>query len=261
MTVAWGAPIATLLALALLAYARPAHAAPSVATQAFLRGNQAYGKADYPSAIDAYEQVRALGVVHEDLYYNLANAYYRAGRLGPAILNYERALALDPDQDDARFNLKIARETALRRANDKIEGADREPLWMRVAGGFTLSGATWMFLAAYVALFAALSWLRFVRPGLGRAALGTVTLFLAIGMLCSGAILGGRAYLAERVVHGIVLPDTVAIKDGPDPNYRTAFELHAGLRVRLMERDQDWIRIRLANGLEGWLLESDVGRL
>jgi len=38
-------------------------------------------------------------------------------------------------------------------------------------------------------------------------------------------------------------------------------QIHAGLRVRLLERDQDWLRIRLANGLEGWLRDQDVGRL
>jgi SH3-like domain-containing protein len=33
----------------------------------------------------------------------------------------------------------------------------------------------------------------------------------------------------------------------------TGVQVHAGLRVRLLERDQDWLRVRLANGLEGWV--------
>ena len=75
---------------------------------------------------------------------------------------------------------------------------------------------------------------------------------LAAGALLAGALLVGRAQL-DRVPFGVVLPDAVAVKEGADANYRTSFDVHAGLRVRLVERDQDWLRIRLANGLEGWV--------
>jgi SH3-like domain-containing protein len=59
----------------------------------------------------------------------------------------------------------------------------------------------------------------------------------------------------------VVLPDNVSVKEGADPNYRTTFAVHSGLRVRLLEREQDWVRIRLANGLEGWVRDQDVGPL
>ena len=65
----------------------------------------------------------------------------------------------------------------------------------------------------------------------------------------------------DRIPFGIVLPDMVAVKEGADAGYHTSFEVHAGLRVRMLDRDQDWVRVRLANGLEGWLRAEDVGRL
>ena len=65
----------------------------------------------------------------------------------------------------------------------------------------------------------------------------------------------------DRIPFAVVLPDMVAVKEGADTSYRTSFEVHAGLRVRLLDRDQDWVRVRLANGLEGWLRAEDVGRL
>jgi tetratricopeptide (TPR) repeat protein len=229
--------------------------------EAFKKGNDAYYRGDYKGAMEAYERVAALGVVNEDLYYNLANAYYRAGRLGPAIYNYERALALDSDQDDAAYNLRIARQYAERRAADKIEGADRDPLWMRAAGAFTVTTLTWTFMALYVALFALFIVLRFVPSSLTRAGLVAVTPFVLAATIAAGLMLGGRIYLAERVRQAIILPDAVAVKEGPDPNYKTAFDVHAGLRVRLADHDQDWIKIRLANGLEGWVRDRDVGRL
>ena len=83
----------------LLCLAHPVFA--DAVTEAFKKGNDAYYRGEYAAAIAAYEQVAALGVINEDLYYNLGNAYYRAGRMGPAIYNYERALTLDSDQEDA----------------------------------------------------------------------------------------------------------------------------------------------------------------
>ena len=73
-------------------------------------------------------------------------------------------------------------------------------------------------------------------------------------------MLFGRATL-DRLPFGIVLPDKVAVKEGADPNYRTSFDVHAGLKVRLLDREHDWVRVRLANGLEGWVREDAVGRL
>ena len=74
------------------------------------------------------------------------------------------------------------------------------------------------------------------------------------------ALLAGRVYL-DRIPFGVLLPDEVAVKEGADTNYRTSFDAHAGVRVRIVDRDQDWLRVRLANGLEGWVRAQDIGRI
>ena len=74
----------------------------------------------------------------------------------------------------------------------------------------------------------------------------------AVGALLCGLLLVGRARL-DRIPFGVVLPDAVAVHEGADAAHRTSFDVHAGLRVRLVDHDQDWLRIRLANGLEGWV--------
>jgi SH3-like domain-containing protein len=63
------------------------------------------------------------------------------------------------------------------------------------------------------------------------------------------------------VHEGVILPDEVTVKDGPSPGASTAFQLHAGLKVRLVEHDQEWVRVRLPNGLEGWMRDAELGRL
>ena len=103
--------------------------------------------------------------------------------------------------------------------------------------------------------------LRFMEPSLARAALGTAVVFLALATVLAGALFLGRLGYERRVHLGVVLPDEVAVKDGPGPGSRTAFTLHAGLKLRLVERDQEWVRVRLQNGLEGWMGAADLGGL
>jgi len=201
-------------------------------------------------------------VIAADLELNLGNAYYRRGDLGRAIWRYERALALDPDADDARFNLDQARKIAGRRVRDKIEGADREPFWIRAVTQLSASTETWLFVGSYALLFVALGLrLRARRAGGDHTPVfAAVVSIFAVAAAASGALLLGRVAL-DRAPFAIVLPDAVAAKEGADPSYRTSFDVHAGLRVRLVDRDRDWVRVRLANGLEGWVRAADVGRI
>ena len=243
-----------------------AHARADVVDEAWKRGNDAYLRGDYAGAVAAYEQLDRQGVQSAELTYNLGNAYYRRGQLGPAIWAWERAVALDPDADDARYNLERARTVAARRVQDKLEGADRDPLWIRLVTELSVSSQTWLFATLYVGFFLALGLRlrarRAVRAGEHDATplWGALAAILGVTAALAGALLVGRVAL-DRTPFAIVLPDQLAIKEGADANYRTTFEVHAGLRVRVLERDQGWLRIRLANGLEGWTPERQVGLL
>src|SRR5712691_8646012 len=78
----------------------------------FAKANQEYGAGDFKAAIEDYEAVVRSGQDTPNLFYNLGNAYFRTKDFGRAILNYERALALDPHHPEAQANLRIARDDA-----------------------------------------------------------------------------------------------------------------------------------------------------
>ena len=227
--------------------------------EAWRRGNEAYLHGDYAAAVAAYEEVDRQGPSSADVAFNLGDAYFHKGALGPSIWAFERALSVDPNDDDARYNLDKARKLAARRAHDRMEGEDKDPAWMRFVGGVAPATATWFFVAVYLGFFAALIARRWAR-GEWRPALTAGASVLAAGALLTGALLAGRVYL-DRIPFGVLLPDEVAVKEGADTNYRTSFDAHAGLRVRIVDRDQDWVRVRLANGLEGWVRAQDIGRI
>ena len=252
---------AWLALAALLLLAGPAQAGRL--DEAWRRGNDAYLHADYAGAIAAYQELRGQGVHTADLYFNLGDAYFRSGSLGPAIWAFEEALVLDPGNDDARFNLAAARQEAQRlaRAGDAAEAPaqDRDPLWVRIVTAVSASTQTWLFVAAYLVLFGLLFWRRWA-PAPQRAPLGIAAAAFAVAALLTGALLLGRVQL-DRLAFGVVLPANVEVKEGADASARTSFALRAGARVRLVDSDQDWVRVRLGNGLEGWIHAGDVGRL
>jgi tetratricopeptide (TPR) repeat protein len=248
---------ALLLALVLSAFAPSARA--DTLDEAWKRGNEAHLRGDYAAAAAAYEQLDKQQVVSTDLYYNLGVTYFRLGRLGRAIWAFERALVVAPDDEDARFNLVQSRKLADQRAHDKLEGSEREALWIRAVNYVSPSTVVWLFCGLYLGCFALL----FVRRRMAedsRLAVTTGAAILGMGALLAGLLVLGRVNL-DRIPFAVVLPDTVAVKEGADNNFRTSFEVHSGLRVRVLERDQDWLRVRLANGLEGFVRAEDVGLL
>src|SRR6266446_6583111 len=78
----------------------------------FAKANQEYADHNFKEAIDGYDQLVRSGQWSANLFYDLGNAYFRVGDFGHAILNYERALALDRHHPEADANLRIARDEA-----------------------------------------------------------------------------------------------------------------------------------------------------
>ncbi len=250
-----------LLGILLIFTLGVARAEESPKDAVFRRGNEASLHGRYDEASAAYEQVVALGIHSIDLYFNLGNAYFRANHLGSAICNYERALELDPQNEDVQFNLKAAREVVKKRGEDRLVGAEEAPFWIRAASSYTLGLVSWLFLLSYLVLFGLLIAQQFITPGFLRIGLRSAIAFLALGALGSGALVAGRLYMAAEVEQAIILDDSVQVKDGPDASDHSSFSVHAGLRVRIVDREHGWFRLRLANGLEGWVQNKSVGKL
>ncbi|HXC06610.1 MAG TPA: tetratricopeptide repeat protein, partial [Bacteroidia bacterium] len=92
-----------------------------LATNPLDSGNAAYARKAYALAIQEYEQISKDGKEAPELYYNLGNAYLKNRNIPMAILNYERALREKPDDEDIRFNLKIANSQIADKVEEKPE--------------------------------------------------------------------------------------------------------------------------------------------
>jgi tetratricopeptide (TPR) repeat protein len=250
------AAVAVLAAMVFAAWAAPVRAEVSYGD-----ANRAYQDGRYAEAVEHYEALVDRGIVHEDLYYNLGNAYFRVGQLGPAIYNYERALRVQPDFEDAVYNLRLARSAAFGDVLDRLEEAELDPPWIR-AVTFASSGKLAIGLAALsFAFFGILLVIRLLASGLLRTALVVANAFTGVSLLACAVLLAGHIYFIERVSLGIVLDDEVVMREGADALRAARGRLYAGLRVHLLEREAGWLRVRLATGVEGWVPDASVGRL
>ncbi|MFH1130357.1 MAG: SH3 domain-containing protein, partial [Pseudomonadota bacterium] len=135
------------------------------------------------------------------------------------------------------------------------------PWWANLVATLNLRGWTFLFLPLWWITLGILFLVRYTKPGPARSGLIAANVFLWFLTVSCGLLLAGRIYLSQRITEGIVLPNRVAVHEGPASDTRNTFNLHAGFRVRIASEQQGWVRIRLSNGLEGWLPRKKIGVL
>jgi hypothetical protein len=162
---------------------------------------------------------------------------------------------------DAALNLELARTAVAERVIDRLEGAERGPIWIRAVTYFSTSQLVIMFLIIDAVFFGFLIVLRFLSTGFLRSAFLVTNGFVGVVLALCLVLLVGHTYYLERVDIGVVVADQVVLREGPDETLAERAEVHPGLRVRILGRATGWLRLRLSNGVEGWAPEHTVAEL
>ena len=216
---------------------------------------------DYLAAASHFQAILDLGVIHEDVYYNLGNANFQLNRLGPAVYYFEKALTIHPGHNSARYNLALTRQLLAQKYKDEIVQMDRQSTWVRLVTAFSDGTITAVFLVFWILLFSVLMALYFVQKPLVRLTLITAAVILGLGSAVFGTLLAGREIHDRTTRYAIVLPDEVEVREAPQASANRAFVLHAGHRVLTGASERAWVKILLPNGMEGWLERRDLGLL
>ncbi len=214
----------------------------------FEQGNAAYTENHLDDAVQAYERLVSSGVKNAPVFYNLANAYYHADDVGRAVLNYERALAVDPNFDPAARGLEALAPSSSR--EHALPTGFRSPMgryseWLRVLLWATVLTFWWLLWGILL-----LSQWRIVpcaRP-LALVALGSVVL------------LAGIAYaLATGPQPGVILAEGSSLRYGPDVRDALRSPLRIGERVNVEHIEGAWARVETSTGLRGWVAREQLG--
>jgi tetratricopeptide (TPR) repeat protein len=223
----------------------------------FQEGNEYYRQKQYDKAIITYNQLVRENFESAALYYNLGNAYFRMERIGYAILYYEKALKLAPNDEDIVHNLTLANLKII----DKVESLPKFFLfqwWEGLLSLFTSSGWTIISYICYIILIISIGFYFYIKTG-SQQKIVLISGFAGLLLLIiSSSVLAVKLKRELNIKNGIVVENTANVKLSPDSGSNDAFIVHEGLKVILEDRVDEWVKVRLQDGKVGWLPQEDV---
>lgn len=216
----------------------------------------AYSSGDYSSAVRQYEALAKEGVRSWELYYNLGAAYFKDNQLGRAILNFERAAAIDPGNEDVEHNLAVAES----RTVDKIESVPQFFVveWISAIGG-VMSASMWAIVGVLLfAIALAFTLLWRLRKARGAGVLAIVAASLMIVSL----LYAHNAYASVKQGNrAIVINSASVVRSSPDQSGKELFVLHEGAKAVIVDQIGSWVEVRIASGNKGWVSTADIEKI
>jgi tetratricopeptide (TPR) repeat protein len=237
-----------LLAL-LLGCARVSLAAsPASPAAEFDQANQLYGQGKYAEAVGKYEELLRAHTVSPATYFNLGNAFFKSGEIGRALASYRQAERMAPRDPDLRANLQFVRNQV--QAPTLLPG--RWERWLRTLTlnewTFLASGALWCWLLTLT--------LAQLRPA-WRQSLRSAKLFTGIATVALGLCLGS-AVLNSSNRSAIVISHQAVVHNGPLDESPTAFEVHDGAELNVLDAKNDWLQVSAGPRRVGWLKRTEL---
>ena len=233
---------------------------PTATARDAAQADSLYRVADYEAAAVAYEQVLASGYASADLYYNLGNAYYRCEQMGPAILNYCRALYLNPHMADAKENLALAESHTV----DRITVMPRLFIvrWLdALMHCFSPRGWQWVVVVLFVIVGAIVILFVFVPKRSVRKATLIAGVFVLALWLLSIAIMIRSMHRYYAHAEAVVMTPAMTVKSSPEEQSADKMVLHEGTRLTVSDSLSGWYKIVIADGTSGWCHRDEIERI
>lgn len=224
----------------------------------------AYRESNFTESIKLYEsqitENKKLKQESPELYYNLGNAYFRNNQIAKAIVNYERALLLNPSDSDIRHNLRFAKT----KIEDKIDSADSFFInqWIRSVQNL-YSANTWGIIGIIIFLaliFAVGAYMISTQIIIRKISFYSGIVLLTIMLIVNAFAFKQKNKIANRST-GIVMSASVSIYTSPDAHSQELFRLHEGSKVRIKREEGNWFEIVIANGSVGWLQKKNIEKI
>lgn len=225
---------------------------PIEVEELFFAANSYYRDKNYNQALDNYLLIENEGIHTADLFYNIANCYFRLGHIGYSVYYYEKAMLLDPNDPDILYNRNYLNKFL----KDDITSNQPTPNILFFWTG-ALSLQSWMlwFLLLNLIFWALIATRHFSNNDIIKYAFYTTLLL----WLFFGISLSGRAWIQFAENRAIVLRDEINVLSGPFQEETVLFQLHAGSTVYHIKDDSDYSLIALPDGKRGWVHKSDTG--
>lgn len=223
----------------------------------FLQANNAYNESDHKRSINLYNEILSNGDESADLYLNLGNAYYESGELGMAILSYERGLKIDTDHEFLNQNLKYANKQ-VRSTISEIPDFFLSRYWRTIVMSFGSTGWAVVQILLFILIAIMLGvWL--LSKELKTKKLAFYSLVLIVGLMLLSVIVGQQRYTSElNASHAIIVADTSPLLSGASTQSELLLELSEGVKVKLLDQIDDFLKVQLLDKEIGWVSLNDI---
>ena len=226
----------------------------------FSSANDLYRQEKIEQAIKLYQKIESEGMVSSELFYNLGNSYYKLNKVGPSIFYYEKALELNPLNQDVKNNLVFAKRLAL----DNIEELPKT-VFQKINSNFLqkISYNQWAIIAIIFSLIGSMLFMVFYfanTPAKKRFyfVLSSLSFILLILFF---SITVQQYSFAKNNKAAIVFAEKTEIRNAPTLNADQVFTLHEGTMVTVLDVIDDWKKIKIADGKQGWIISSEIKEL
>lgn len=243
----------SFLFLFFLVIGGPLNAAANDQGRLFIDGVSAYHNKNYSSAVSAFEKVVETGVENGELFYNLGNAYLKTGDLGNAVLWYEKALDLIPNDPDLLFNLDYALTLTKDEVRETTHPLVRILFFWKYQ--FNFKTIQWTAIFLNTALWVVVSVMILMKKRVLRS---SIVLMSALAFVFIFTSLF-NFYEATHIKCAVVLPEKISVRSGLTDEATELFVLHAGTRVRVEKENNSHFRIRYTKDKIGWIKKEQAG--
>lgn len=223
----------------------------------FVKANKQYKDGQFENAIKTYQEIEALGVSSSELYFNLGNCYYKLNEVAPTIYNYEKALLLDPLNEDAKNNLLFASSLTI----DTIEALPKS-VFQKLDEAFIkkLTFNQWAYVAILCSFLGSILFLCFYYAYTSsRKRLYFITSMLSFFLLFLSVVFTFKEYrFTKNNKQAIIFAEKIDIKNAPTTNSEVVFTLHEGTKVKVLDLVDNWNKIKIADGQVGWISANNI---
>lgn len=231
----------------------------------FYTANALYEKGEYAKAVEAYISILDMGLENGNMFYNIGNGFLKLGKVGYAVLCYERAKRYSPGDSDLKANLAYARLLT----GDSDFQTPLKSLVVRIIErpfrNFNLATIAISALIFYVIVFLGLAFI-IISPVFSRKGWNPIFLRrikLALLAMLTALIVNVMAftiryYDEEILKHGIVIQKEAECKYEPIEKSTTYYNLHEGNEVLILETRNGWRRIKRLDGKIAWVKKETI---
>ena len=226
----------------------------------FENANSAYNAGQFEKAVMLYKEILESGQQSAELYFNLANSYYRLNQVAESIFYFEKAKLLKSKDEDININSAFAQNMAI----DAVEVLPKSQMTQWKEKTFDLlSQEGWAYFTVLLAWLLVLFWGLYLwnKVPLIKRMFFVSTVVFGLLLMGSLAISFVKASNFADTTFGILFNKKIEVWAEPNKRAEVLFLLHEGTKVQMLDELQEWQKIRIANGSEGWIKDGKVRSL